>query len=351
MAGTSYDKLEDAFEILAPLDSISNHGPMGAEAICALGRGEEAVGWTERYIKRSKFMTPRPKPSQRIDNEPWQLALGRYDRFPDWSEFFVEQIQEKPWQELLDEWVTRLAAGFAAVALHGPIRTCHAARALTERDTPLRRREFANGLAHWAAGFQTLPVADHLPASRERPSQMIRTLEVIPPDRRPAPASLVQALKDLDDSPFSIYWARVEVVGSSEAFLSDLTETLAASYVSNASDFLSVLGFVHAVTGPSSLRMIAPYLSPQTMTTITASAWEAAAGMYVRFGGNLPSHDFATMGFDPQHLIDRAIASDDEHAIKFTEACLREHDLNPKPAYLAAAPRAVEFLAKARARN
>jgi hypothetical protein len=36
-------------------------------------------------------------------------------------------------------------------------------------------------------------------------------------------------------------------------------------------------------------------------------------------------------------LIDRALATRDEHAIKFTEACLREHALNPKPVYLQAA--------------
>ena len=36
-------------------------------------------------------------------------------------------------------------------------------------------------------------------------------------------------------------------------------------------------------------------------------------------------------------LIERAIACGDEHAIKFTEVCLREHALNPDPAFLAAA--------------
>ncbi len=41
-------------------------------------------------------------------------------------------------------------------------------------------------------------------------------------------------------------------------------------------------------------------------------------------------------------LIDRAVASQDEHAIKFTEACLREYALNPKPVYLPAARDAVE---------
>jgi len=39
-----------------------------------------------------------------------------------------------------------------------------------------------------------------------------------------------------------------------------------------------------------------------------------------------------------------AIANGDEHAIKFTEACLREHELTPSPAYLAAARHAIGVL-------
>lgn len=47
---------------------------------------------------------------------------------------------------------------------------------------------------------------------------------------------------------------------------------------------------------------------------------------------------------DADDLIDRAIAAQDEHAIKFTEACLREHRLNPHPIYLIAARHACDQL-------
>ena len=39
----------------------------------------------------------------------------------------------------------------------------------------------------------------------------------------------------------------------------------------------------------------------------------------------------------PEDLVDRAVRSGNEHAIKLTEACLREHALEPNPIYLAAA--------------
>ena len=48
--------------------------------------------------------------------------------------------------------------------------------------------------------------------------------------------------------------------------------------------------------------------------------------------------------FSVDELIDRALANADEHAIKFTEACIHEHALNPKPVYLAAAAHAIETL-------
>jgi hypothetical protein len=38
-----------------------------------------------------------------------------------------------------------------------------------------------------------------------------------------------------------------------------------------------------------------------------------------------------------EDLIERAVDSQEEHAIKFTEACLREYAFNPKPIYLQAA--------------
>jgi hypothetical protein len=46
-------------------------------------------------------------------------------------------------------------------------------------------------------------------------------------------------------------------------------------------------------------------------------------------------------------LVDMAVAHGDEHAIKFTEACLRPHTMNPSPAYLAAARNALDMLPRA----
>jgi hypothetical protein len=54
-----------------------------------------------------------------------------------------------------------------------------------------------------------------------------------------------------------------------------------------------------------------------------------------------------TKAGDADELIDRAIACGDEHAIKFTEVCLREHTLKPDQPFFAAAAHAIQMLSDA----
>jgi hypothetical protein len=70
--------------------------------------------------------------------------------------------------------------------------------------------------------------------------------------------------------------------------------------------------------------------------------WQLAAGIYTIRGRSAPGEapKIAPPGKD--ELIEGAIKNDHEHPIKFTEACLREHSLNPKPVYLFAARHAAE---------
>jgi len=79
--------------------------------------------------------------------------------------------------------------------------------------------------------------------------------------------------------------------------------------------------------------------------------WQAAAGHYAALG-RAPSGEAAAVlrdaepgpGSGRDALVERAVASGNEHAIKFTEACLREHALSPRRVYLAAARDAVRQL-------
>jgi len=250
----------------------------------------------------------------------------------------------------LEDWAARLAPGLMAAATHGVIRTGHAARALAVEDTPARRRELADGLAYWAAEYLPLPAERHAFA-RAMPSEAIARVQMLPPEtRRANSGSLTDALAQLDSfDPFKDTLDAVDPTGDPSAFLSDLSATFARVFLANARDTYTAIAFVHAVTGPSALRPLLPYLSDANVRGALAYAWQAAAAMYATFGirRELSRAYVERKAWNKEELTERAIASGDEHAIKFTEVCLREHALNPDAAFFAAADHAIQMLGTA----
>jgi hypothetical protein len=314
---------------------LANHAPMAAEALVTLGRSDAVARWVEGYAGR---LAPPPPTHDPITSEAWQAALGRRDRVGDWGVFFRRELAEGPWRQVLRAWVPRLAPGFVAVATHGAIRTGHAARALGVRETPPRVHELAEGLAYWAANFTRLPESDAA-TGKARPSEAIGGLELVPARERSAGGLITARLAPLGRfAPFRDVAARVAVDGDPSAFFSDLTETFARVYLKNATPG-KVITFVHGVTGPSAPRLLQPYADAAGTRALMRYAWQAAAALYVAMGdrgdGRKPAGDPAPL--PSEELVARAVANGDEHAIKLTEACLREHALHPHPVYALAA--------------
>src|SRR5439155_26329266 len=114
---------------------------------------------------------------------------------------------------------------------------------------------------------------------------------------------------------------------------------------------LGAIVFVHGVTSATAVRSILPYLPDATARDATRYAWQAGCALYSAFGTSpAPAGELEPPRESRDTLIDMAIANGDEHAIKFTESCLREHALNPSPAYLAATRHALGVLAAHRSR-
>jgi hypothetical protein len=348
MNPADYSALDETLEIMAPMgpdlsNGFSNHGPMAIEAMCAMGRRDAMMPWFERY---RIALAPRRARVARLTDDDWRAALGDQRRTEDWFEFFRNELEEHPWPEVLDTWAARLAPGLMAAATHGVIRTGHATRALALDDSPARRRELADGLAYWAADYMPLP-AERNRSARATPSEAIARVQITPLEtRRGNFGAFTDALAQLDSfPPFKDTLDAVDPSGDAHAFLSDLTATFARVFLANAHDTYTTIAFVHAVTGPSALRPLLPYLLDTTKHAALAYAWQAAAAMYVTFGTRT---DLSRLGEikvgNPDELIDRAIACGDEHAIKFTEVCLREHALNPDPAFPVAADHAIRML-------
>jgi hypothetical protein len=122
---------------------------------------------------------------------------------------------------------------------------------------------------------------------------------------------------------------------SVEDALSSLTEAGARMYLANASRQPLVL--LHTVTAPAALRLVLPHLPAALHKTALAYVWQNVAATAAAYGDARPPECDDWPSQEPSAVIEHSIATDDPHALKFAEAAIREHRLNPHPAYLAAA--------------
>ena len=178
------------------------------------------------------------------------------------------------------------------------------------------------------------------------PREAIFKVATVPRERRRYAGSIASSLQALDEFPeFAPAIGLIGVSGDPSRLISELTETFARVYLANARDFLSALVFIHGVTSAAALRNMIPYLGAQTARDAARFAWQAGCALYATFGRTpAPASEIEPPRESNDTLIDMAIANGDEHAIKFTEACIREDAINPSPAYLAAARHAIDML-------
>jgi hypothetical protein len=348
MPAPCYTSLDEALELLAPYgielkNGNSNHAPMVAEALCALGRPDAVMPWVARYRER---MLPRPAAGDRISREDWRAALGDRRRFSDWTAFYHEALREAPWREVLDRWVERLAPGFCAAATHGVIRVGHAARSLAAEETPQRLGELADAFASWATTYQELPAYGRAADGTLRPREAITRVAVVPNDRRNPVGNITASLAALDDMPeFAPSLGLINTSGELAPLVAEITEVFTRVYLANAHDIRTAIAFIHGVTSTAALGNIARVTSERTARAALRYAWQSGCALYACYGQETAVID----GVDRREeeadeLADRAIAHGDEHVIKFTEACLSRHALSPSPVYLAAADHVVGMI-------
>jgi hypothetical protein len=334
-----YAPLDEALETIAAYgtelkNGNSNHAPMVAEALCAMGHPETVMPWITQYRER---MLPRPPVRDRIRREAWREALGQRGRFTDWSAFFGEELQEAPWREVLDRWVKHLAPGFCAAATHGVIRVGHAVRGLGESETRWRLRELADALAGWAKSYEELPTSDPIVKGRMTPQEALAKIPIVPLDRRSS-GNIVSALRILTEFPdFASTIGLIDIDGEIAAILAKLTEAFARVYLANANDLATTIAFIHGVTSLTALGSIVPAISDRTARTGLRFAWQSGCALYACYASGADMvEEIELREQDTDRLVDRAIANGDQHVIKFTEACMRRHALGPSPVYFAA---------------
>ena len=300
---------------------LSNHGPMAADALIRLGCGEEVQMWVDSYTRR---LDEAPAPRWDIEEAEWREVLGDPSRLGDWCALFDRQLREEPWQDVLVRWWPRLLDGAVASAAHGLIRTGHVVRALLELPTPPRRAELAQALGYWAARHQPLP-------AHPRPHGAADTASAL--DAVPVISTSGGIRTRLGDLARTPSWpdtvARLRGAPRPEqvpAALDILVDEAVTRYQRWAHG--SPIMLVHAATAPRAASLVLPALPQHLWAPTYDMAWAVTAAIssiYRPSAPPPPAGRSERQTITPEQVTARAIATGDEHAIKFVEVAHESH--------------------------
>lgn len=340
-----HDALLEALELLAGTGPefggfLSNHGPMAADAMIRLGGDDQVGRWVDRYRRQ---LDAAPTGRQMIDEKNWHHHLGDMRYLGDWIDHFEHAATEQPWRELLSTWWPRLLPGVAAGAAHGLLRTAHAVRSLATAPAthPLLIGELAQGLAYWAAGYQSLPGTPTL-RGRFSALEAVGSLPRLPesvPSTGPGLVGRLRSIVAVRELPDALDgWAATASGESLDELIS-----VSARLVANRED--SAIALCHAFTAPAAVRMVLSEIPDELHHATVAATWQLVGGVIAAAGGSGSPSELADVDVDrdvlesPGELAGRAIQHGDDHVIKLTEAAIRQYERTSDPTLLVAAAR------------
>lgn len=315
---------------------LSNHGPMVAEALARLGRGDRVHSWSDGYLGRLEDV---PRGIEPIQAQAWRDPLGDPLRTGDWIRFFLQEVEQHPWQDLLLQWWPRLLPGIAAGATHGVIRVGHAVRALRALETEPRRRELAHALAYWAARWQPIPLVPA--AGRRSATAAVRGV----PRVLHQEFGIRNRIAQLAQTPgWAGAVASLSAPTTNEAVpaaLDELVNTVLAHYATHAHGNPTML--VHAATAPNAVARTLPSLPPSLWQQSFDAAWSATAAVLAAYS---PADERPRRTPEPtcaDEVLDQALQHAGEHVIKVADTALLAHERSSDSRALAAVATAIEL--------
>jgi hypothetical protein len=316
---------------------LTNHGPMATEVMVRRGLDVDVHRWLDRYVPRLRDL---PTPSERIPEDGWGNALGIGTRVGDWTDFFLRQIAEQPWRQVLVTWWPRLLPGIAAGSTHGVIRVSHAVRTLAAGDqSPAAQAELAYGLAFWAARARPLP-GFTAPSGELAADDALRALPRLE-DQTGLIAHRLDRLADLRGWPAAL--AALQPPATADDVpgrLAELVDAAAVQYLAHG--HASPVLLVHTATAPNAVLHTLPMLPRELWPRSYGAAWAASAAVIATYAPRAVApadvRAAAPAGDDPAAaLLDRVAHHADEHVIKFSDTAVEVYERTGDPAALAAA--------------
>lgn len=313
---------------------LSNHGPMAAEALEALGHPEQIASFVERYATRLEpSVTAQPLPD-------WRTAMGDPSAAPAITASLRRALHDAAPDEVVAQVVDALAPGVVAAAFHGPLRAAHAYRGLSRRASPARREELAHGLGYWASRHQPLPGE---PGRRAQAgfdaASLLASLPQVPEDAR-ADGLILDRFGPLASLPgFVDAIERFDPDAQSpDATLDTLVAASARLYLGSKRGRNRFV-YLHGVTASAAVRRLLPALSPDARRRLVAYQVQAMAAVHATHseGNDALTRTWPLPEVDPKDVAARASRSPDDHTIKLVEAALDEHARGGPPELLVAA--------------
>lgn len=314
--------------------AMANHLPMALSALRQLGASAEVIAQFEAdYLARTPLRDVSDQTTE-LSGDP-AMVFGRRDYFVALRNTFQAYQAEHGTDALLNLWVPKLTEGMSASAFHAVIRLGYA---LNDGDSA----EIVNALAFWASGFQSLGRLDTFRAENPKGTAEVGPiLEKVAQD----PELGHQTLKGGGIASRLGRAARlpgydrlVETINLSGKFsLDDLRDQSLNVFLHDPS-----FTTLHLVTGAEGLDQVAGKVAaPQSLLQHYALA---LANVYISRGTPALEDadkikDFATHEDLPDwdYLKTEAIASGDEHKIKFVQTCASEFEKTGDSRYQLAA--------------
>ena len=327
-------------------NGFTNHAPMVVEVLFALGHGDLADAWLDRYLPGAR---PNAAPAEPVAERNWRDELGSPAREAAWLARFRNDIAAHGWRAALDVWTQRLAPGFAAAAAHGVIRTAHATRALAQRDTPPRRAELAAGLALWASTWLVLPGDPLARSGTLNAGDALAAVPLVPAAKRRNGGAITNALTVLADEPgFARALGALAPARSADELSSTLAGAFADTFLDQVHSTSHAIVFTHAITGVAAARRLAPWVGQDSTLSLLAYAWQTGAALHACFSdpqatGSRPDARVSD-GIALEALVEAAVRHGDEHVIKLAEACLEFYRVSGDPRFPAVVARALEVV-------
>ncbi len=336
---TRLERLLEAHAEVLPerVGAGANHYPMAAEALEALGY-EDSIedswrGGAEGYAGP----LPRVAPIERVED-----ALGSYDRFGDWLDFFRAALARAPWPSVVATWAPRLAPGIAGATFHGVIRTAHAARALRNRESAARHNELAVGLAYWASRYTELPVNESLRGEGRSLHATLAGFEH-PWLDEDADVDFFAVLERMTRAPLAPPVWLEERGPTPGAELDLLVREAASAFLEMLVLERQRIWLLHTVTGPAAVGLLLPEVDPVGARRLVEYVRQAVVAMYAAYGApyTAGSHVRDSPGDWPT-LIRHAAESRSVHTIKLIEA-LSRFDRDGDPLFRSVAAQWLEW--------